>query len=171
MAARNTTPVPDMATSAMAFVADLEKVLNGDTLERRGWAKPDDHTLLVPMFGYRPGAADLYLLKLHFTCYPEWPPSAQFVNPLTKEYSRATDKCWVPNVRGDTEFAIHAEYSHANSLIQLICSSVALEFYEVHHGVEDQHIWNPEKQNFHATIAAIRRAMNHLYVGPVEGRP
>jgi hypothetical protein len=171
MAARNVTPIPDMATSAKAFTVDLEKVLDGDTLERRGWAKPDDHTLLVPLFGFCAGRADFYLLKLRFTCYPEWPPSAQFVNPLTQEYLPAKDKLWVPNIQADSEFAVHPEYAFGQSSIQLICSSVTLEFYQVHHSVEDQHLWNAEKQNFHATIAAIRRAMRNLYVGPIEARP
>lgn len=153
-------PVQDIAKGRQAFADHLARVLaNGNrTLDDLGWAKPDDLTLLVPLFGTTAkGGKDAYLLRLYFDHYPDWPPSAQFVNPLTLEYRLNDDSKWVPRTNGLPEIQFHTNYS--NSSGQVICSSVTLEFYKVSHSVSEEHAWRGDKQTFLATIAAIKRGL------------
>ena len=151
-------PVQDLARGQQAFANDLDRVLRGRTLDDLGWAMPDEMTLLVPMFGTTTsGSKDPYLLRLYFDHYPEWPPSAQFVNPLTLEYRLAEDAKWVPNSTSHPEIALHTNY--AGSSGQVVCCSLTLEFYKVNHSVEPHLVWNGGKQTFAATIASIKRAL------------
>ena len=48
--------------------------------------------------------------------------------------------------------------------IQLICCSATLEFYEVLHNVEQQHLWS-ESDTFFTTVMAIRKAFASFYQG------
>lgn len=170
MAKDGETPVPDLTRGADALREDLPKVLQGRTLEESGWCQPDLLTLLVPLFAQRDDrTTDFYLLRLYFNCYPEWPPSAQFINPQTLKYEGSVDKKWLPKIEGSQEIAVHDNYS--NQGIQLICSSVTLEFYQVRHSVKSEHIWDDKRQNFSATLAAIRHGLKpQFYKGPVEAR-
>ncbi|MBI2313631.1 MAG: hypothetical protein HYU77_14115 [Betaproteobacteria bacterium] len=170
MAKQGVIPVADMQRGAQALDDDLPKVLRGGTVEGAGWYKVDPLTLLVPLYGQREdGSTDFYLLKLYFSCYPEWPPSAQFVNPQTLKYGGPVDKKWLPRIEGTNEIAIHDNYGDPG--IQLICCSVTLEFYQVLHGVEDKHLWDETTQNFHATLSAIRHVLKPpYYKGPQEAR-
>lgn len=163
MASANAVPIPNTpALAAAALDADLPCVLRGRTLEDLGWKRPDRLTLLIPLVGVRhDGTRDDFLLRLNFLHYPEWPPSAQFVNPATQNYKYPEDACWLPTVDGAGEIAVHAQYDLPQSAgkIQLICASVTLEFYQVLHGVQDRHVWDPNVHNFAATIAAIERVL------------
>jgi hypothetical protein len=158
MSIKGRAPVQDIAQGQAAFARDLERALRGATLDDRGWAKPDDLTLLVPLFGTTAGGGkDAYLLRLGFDHYPTWPPSAQFVNPLTLAYRLGEDAKWVPKASVGNEIAFHTNYRNKDG--QLVCCSLTLEFYKVSHSVDDAVIWNGEKQSFVATIAAIKRAL------------
>jgi hypothetical protein len=159
-------PVPAVFERARAAVdGHLGSVLGGRTLESAGWARPEPLTLYVPLRGYtsptlvpaygfdpseppadgeQPFAGapdgDGYLLRLYFSHYPGWPPSAQFVNPATRQFG-AGDNAWLPQFSGTNEVAVHASYGGSGK--QVICCSATLEFYLVNHGVEDRHRWRP----------------------------
>jgi hypothetical protein len=79
------------------------------------------------------GQVDLYLLKLVFDHYPKGPPSAQFINPLTMNYTIPNDVRWVPKCENAPDIHFHPNY---NNVVQLICSSTTLEFYKVNHEVK-----------------------------------
>jgi hypothetical protein len=150
-------PVQDIAQGQQAFAQHLDRVLRGRSLDEVGWAKPDDLTLLVPLFGTTAaGRKDTYLLRLFFDHYPTWPPSALFVNPLTLEYQLPDDGKWVPQAPGHPEIAFHTDYAGKG---QLICCSLTLEFYKVNHHVDGNLVWNGNKQTFAATVAAIKRVL------------
>ena len=165
MAKAGEKPVPSSPLEASdAFEADLKKVLRGKTLEEQGWVRRDTLTLLVPMVGIREnGQEDEYLLRLHFGYYPDWPPSALFVNPETKHYDYPADLCWLPKIEGTPEIQVHTNYQSDVYRGQLICTSVTLEFYLILHGVEEKHVWDHERQNFFSTIAAIQRGLRQPF--------
>ena len=48
---------------------------------------------------------------------------------------------------------------------QLICNSTTLEFYDVRHSVQAQHIWDASRHNFNHTLFTITEAMRHYYKG------
>jgi hypothetical protein len=161
MAKMNTEPTAMRPADAIAALdEDLSKVLKGKTIEETGWTRLDPLTLLVPVNGGRGDKVDDYLLRLGFGYYREWPPSAQFVNPVTKVFEVGKDEKWLPKIEGWNELHVHANY---NGTGQLICCSNTLEFYKVRHGMEAKHLWNPERQNFAATLAAINWALRSTY--------
>lgn len=155
-------PVQDIHAGREALQRDLQAFLKEGTLADRGWSKPDDLTLLVPMLVENAAQAqvDLYLLKLVFDHYPKGPPSAQFINPLTMTYSHPNDLRWVPKCEGAPDIHFHPTYNNGG---QLICSSTTLEFYKVNHDVMAEHVWDPQRMNFLATLAAIRRGLAPTY--------
>lgn len=172
-------PVPaDPDQARIAVDRHLKAVLGGRGLPSAGWARPEPLTLYVPLRGYtsptsvpaygfdpseqaadgdRPfaGAAggDDYLLRLFFSHYPEWPPSARFVNPTTRQFAPG-DKAWLPMITGTNELYIHAAYGQPGQ--QLICCSATLEFYLINHGVEDRHRWRPGS-SFAITLNTLSR--------------
>ncbi len=150
------------AVAAAALDNHLPTVLRGRSLEDAGWSRPTPLTLLVPVEGARAeGGVDGYVVRLGFSHYPDWPPSAQFVNPLTSTYRYPDDLEHLPQIDGTNEISVHRQY--ANTGIQLICCSVTLEFYEVGHSVEDRHLWDPAVQTFAATINAIQMGLRQPY--------
>jgi hypothetical protein len=157
-------PVQNVAQGRQAFADHLKRALGNRTLDDVGWAKPDDLTLLVPLFATRSeGNKDAYLLRLCFDHYPVWPPSTQFVNPLTLDYRLTEDARWVPQAPGHQEIAFHTNYNGSG---QVVCCSLTLEFYKVNHSVEKDLVWQGDKQTFVATIAAIKRVLlPPYYVG------
>src|SRR5205823_2646053 len=104
------TPIPDPARGAEAFERDLPLVLKGRTLEEAGCSKIDSVTLCMPLWS---PSGDFFLLRLQFHCYPEWPPSALFVNPLTKDYKIGEDERWLPRIEAPN-LQVHANYSGQN---------------------------------------------------------
>ena len=167
MAQMNTDPVVVPPAEAIAALdEDLVKVLKGQTVEAAGWTRLDPLTLLVPVTGGRGEACDEYLLRLGFGYYRVWPPSALFVNPQTKTYEVGKDDRWLPRIEGCNEVHVHANYDGKG---QLICCSNTLEFYMVRHGMEAKHLWNPERQNFAATLGAIRWALRSPYYTGRQG--
>lgn len=151
------TPVQDIHAGREAFQRDLRRFLGDLTLADRGWSQPDDLTLLVPLFAQAPqGQMDMYLLRLVFDHYPAFPPSAQFINPLTLDYSYPRDVVWVPKCESAQHIHFHPNY---NGSIQLVCSSTTLEFYKVNHDVAPEHVWAPERMNFRSTLAAIHSGL------------
>jgi len=155
------SPVQDIHAGIEAFARDLKKVLKDSSLVERGWAMPDDMTLLVPLFASYSGEnCDAYLLRLVFDHYSEWPPSAQFINPLTMSYTFPDDVKWVPNSEQHQEIRFHTNYSKRG---QLICSSTTLEFYKVNHSVKEEHLWRAGQMTFMSTIAAIKSGMSPQY--------
>ena len=161
MAQMNMEPTAARPADAIAALdEDLPKVLKGKTLEEAGWTRPDLLTLLVPLNGGRGDTVDNYLLRLGFGYYREWPPSAQFVNPETQVFEVGKDEKWLPKIEGWNELHVHADY---NGTGQLICCSNTLEFYKVRHGMEAKHLWDSERQNFAAALAAIRWALQSAY--------
>jgi hypothetical protein len=168
MALLGTIPVPNTPAQAIAALdAHLPLVLRGQTLKQASWRRPDLLTLLIPVMGFRSDDAqtkiveDEYLLRLRFGYYPEWPPSAQFINPLTNEFRDPEDKYWLPRIEGTNEIQVHANYGNAHG--QVVCCSVTLEFYQVNHGCEERHIWDAQLQNFAATVNAITSALRSSY--------
>lgn len=168
MAKMNVDPVPVPPADAIAALEeDLPKVLKGRTLEEAGWTRLDPLTLLVPLVGGPPSVAgDSYLLRLGFGYYRDWPPSALFVNPETKDYQVGRDSKWLPRVEGWNELHVHADY---NGTGQLICCSNTLEFYKVRHGMEAKHLWDPGRQNFASTLRAIEWALRSTYYKGRQG--
>lgn len=155
-------PVQDIHAGREAFQRDLQSILKDSTLNDRGWSKPDDLTLLVPMLVENPqqGQVDLYLLRLFFDHYPKGPPSAQFINPITMTYTYPDDVRWVPKCENAPDIHFHPTYGSGG---QLICSSTTLEFYKVNHEVQPEHVWDPGRMNFNTTLAAIRRGLAPAY--------
>jgi hypothetical protein len=171
-------PVPaDAGQARAALDSHLGRVLSGRTLDAVGWERPDALTLYVPLraytsstsasaYGFDPSepaadgerpfggapAGDDYLLRLYFSHYPNWPPSARFVNPATRLY-QAGDKRWLPTISGTNELAVHASFQVVE---QLICCSATLEFYLVNHSVEDRHRWQPGS-SFAITLNTLSR--------------
>lgn len=173
------TPAPEPFDQARAALdRHLDNVLGGRTLEAVGWHRPDPLTLYVPLRGYtcetsasaygfdpsepwtdgqRPFAdapeGQEYLLRLYFSHYPTWPPSARFMNPTTKKFG-PRDLEWLPNISGTNELAVHAAYGDGGE--QLICCSATLEFYLVNHDVQDRHRWRPGS-SFAMTLNTLSR--------------
>lgn len=141
------------------------EALGASSLEALGWTQPDALTLLIPLRASVDGSTDGYLLKLGFHYYREWPPSAQFVNPYTGQYAWPHDQHHVPRLESQ-ECRTHVNYQMTPSAtgIQLICCSATLEFYQVLHSVEPQHVWNGTS-TFLTTLKAIQRAMQSSYKG------
>lgn len=174
-------PVPaDFGQARDAVDRHLGQVLAGRTLKSAGWERPDPLTLYVPMrgfttattavaYGFDPAAdpasaerafagapvGDNYLLRLYFSHYPAWPPSARFVNPATRQFA-AGDARWLPAITGANELHVHANYAGTSG--QVICCSATLEFYLVNHQVADQHRWRPGS-SFAATLNVLSRYM------------
>jgi hypothetical protein len=166
VARANEVPVPNTPVRAQAALdAHLPLALRGRTLEEAGWARPDPLTLLIPLFGVcGDGTRDDYLLRLHFLYYPDWPPSAQFVNPETRTYRHPDDVRWLPRIDGTGEISVHAQYdAPGGGKVQLICASVTLEFYQVLHSVEERLVWDSRVQNFSAALAAIERVLRQPF--------
>jgi hypothetical protein len=179
MSAARGVPVPAEFGQARAAVdRHLGSVLGGRSLESAGWERPDPLTLYVPLRGYTSDtsapaygfdpsepAADGeqpfsgapqghdYLLRLYFSHYPDWPPSARFVNPATKQFGSG-DMKWLPMISGTNELHVHASYGAGGE--QLICCSATLEFYLVDHDVQDRHRWRPGF-SFAITLNALSR--------------
>jgi hypothetical protein len=174
-------PVPaDFGQARDAVNRHLGQALGGRTLESVGWERPDPLTLYVPLrgftadtqavaYGFDPSedparvggafaaapAGDDYLLRLYFSYYPAWPPSARFVNPATRQFA-AGDERWLPMITGTNEVYVHANYGGASG--QVICCSATLEFYQVKHSVSEQHLWQPGS-SFAATLNVLSRYM------------
>ncbi|HUW98186.1 MAG TPA: hypothetical protein VMV40_04985 [Acidiferrobacter sp.] len=154
-------PLQDVHGGREAFARDLATVLKGASLTERGWAAPNDLTLLVPLFPVNAaGNCDAYLLRLFFDHYSNGPPSAQFVNPLTLSYVFPNDVMWVPCIAGHPSIAFHTNF---NNSLQLICSSTTLEFYKVNHAVAEEHLWRTGQMTFLSTLAAIRAGLAPPY--------
>jgi hypothetical protein len=162
MAERQKCPIADPHRGRAAFAEHLPRVLAGRTLEEMGWRAPNALSLLVPVRGAANGADD-FMLRLGFQYYPEWPPTARFVNPATAEFDASRDLYWLPNVTGDPGFAIHPIYSHANYTGPLICCSYTAEFYQILHDVKLEHQWNSALHTFGATISRIQEALRSEY--------
>jgi hypothetical protein len=162
MASANQEPIPlSPANARLNFEADLPVVLRGRSLEELGWIRLDHLTLVIPLVGQADGLTpEFYFLRLNFGYYRDWPPSAIFVNPRTKEFKESEDKIWLPRIEGCPEIHVHANYENKG---QLICCSATLEFYKVRHGVKEMHIWDSTSQNFAATIHAVQRAIQSSF--------
>jgi hypothetical protein len=173
MASLNAVPRVDIPAGCTALERDIPRVLkllDAPDIESLGWTRPNKLALLVPLMARRDGKADSYLLKLAFHAYPEWPPSAQFVNPTTGEYAGVCDQHHIPQLTSQ-ECHTHAAYPKPGSgPVQLICCSATLEFYEVAHGVQPEYLWDG-RCTFYTTLAAIQRAMASHYNGrfPLHG--
>jgi len=160
-------PTLDVIAGANALDEDIPRVLRvveASTIEDLGWSRPDRLTLLVPMIGTHLEKKQEYLLRLGFQAYRRWPPSAQFVNPANLGYIYPQDQHYVPKLTSP-ECHTHVAYERAQGKIQLICCSATLEFYEVLHSVEPQHLWR-DTYTFLVTIAAIQKALGSFYEGP-----
>lgn len=167
MAAIDQVPILANALSALeAFEADLPKVLNGrgvSSIEEAGWSRPSDLELFIPVHALRGDAIDRFFLLLKFYHYPDWPPSAQFVNPDTRIFDLAKDLHWLPKIEGSTEIQIHKDVKEAGG--QLICCSATLEFYVMKHGVKSEHLWDHSKHTFALTINQVEWGLTNFYKG------
>ena len=175
MAVAGEQPTLDVQAGAAALDEDIPRVLRvlgAMSLEELGWSRPDKLSLLVPMMGVYQDKEDEYLLRLGFQAYRRWPPSAQFVDPVTLSYVCPHDQHFVPRI-ASPECHTHTAYQRTpqSNKIQLICCSATFEFYEVLHGVAEDHLWR-ETDTFFTTIAAIQKALGSSYQGrfPVHGQ-
>jgi hypothetical protein len=173
VARANERPVVDVHAGRLALDEDIPRVLRAlgaSNLEALGWSRPNVLTLLVPVNSTHGGKVDCFLLKLGFQAYRTWPPSAQFVNPSTLSYEYPQDRIHVPILRSP-ECHSHPEYDKpGGGKMQLICCSATLEFYDVLHSVQPQHIWG-ERDTFLTTIHAIQKAFASHFGGrfPAHG--
>lgn len=182
MSSAGGVPVPAEFQQARGTLdRHLGSVLAGRSLEAVGWQRPDPLTLYVPLRGYTSGTpafaygfdpsepaadgehafigapeGDDYLLRLYFSHYPDWPPSARFVNPDTKQFGPGDARC-LPMISGANELHVHAAYGGPGGS-QLICCSATLEFYLINHAVEDRHRWRPGS-SFASTLNVLSRYM------------
>jgi hypothetical protein len=160
-------PTIDLAAGRAALAEDLPRVLQflgARAPEELGWRKPDARSLLVPIRGTHGGQREEYLLRLQFLTGRDWPPSAQFVNPDTLNYTSPDDYHHLP-ILNSPEVQVHTTYSAPHGgTVQLICCSATFEYYDVLHGGEDRHLWR-SSDNFNLTISAIQRAMGSHYQG------
>lgn len=154
-------PVVNVHEGRAALAEHLERYLAGRSLAQIGWTQPDDSTLLVPVFGtHGSGQRDLYLLRLHFDCYPDFPPTARFINPLTGRFDGPADVAWLPNIEMG-ELKVHSQYSWPNGkLDQLVCSSMNCDFYRVAHSVERSNLWDRNRHTFGSTLAVLRAGLS-----------
>jgi hypothetical protein len=162
-----TPPTVDVRAGAAALDQDIPRVLNllgAQSLEQVGWSRPNKLTLLVPMWGMSGATRDDYLLRLGFQAYRRWPPSAQFVNPATLAYQNPEDQKCVPRLASN-ECHTHLAYPKpGGGEVQLVCCSAVMEFYEVLHDVNAEHVWR-ETDTFYKTIMAIQKAFGSAYGG------
>jgi hypothetical protein len=167
VATANQLPTLDVQAGAAALDEDIPRVLhllNADTLEQLGWSRPNRLSLLVPMTTTLNGVTDAFLLRLGFQAYRTWPPSAQFVNSETGLYNHPHDQRFIP-VLTSSECRTHNAYPRpAGGTMQLICCSAVLEFYDVLHSVQPEHVWR-DTDTFLTTIMAIKRALASSYGG------
>jgi hypothetical protein len=175
VAKANERPTIDVQAGFAALEQDLPRVLRileAPSIEALGWSRPNKLCLLIPMTGTFSDKVDEYVLRLAFQSYRAWPPSAQFVNPQTGTYVYPQDQQFVPKLTSP-ECQTHVVYEHppGTGTIQLICCSATLEFYEVLHGVQPNHLWR-ETDSFFTTIMAIRKALTSSYQGrfPASGK-
>jgi len=168
MARANEQPVLDVQAGMAALNEDIPRVLDVlgvASLEALGWERPNAITLLIPLSGTFEETEHTYLLKLGFAAYRAWPPSAQFVNPATRNYSHPTDQHHVPQLTSP-ECHTHIAYPNpGGGTVQLICCSATQEFYDVKHSVEAHHVWRG-KETFLTTLTAIQKAMASHHKGP-----
>jgi hypothetical protein len=172
VAKANERPVVDVQAGLAALEEDLPRVLrllDAPTIEALNWTRPNKLSLLIPMSGAFGGKVDDFTLRLGFQAYRAWPPSALFVNPITSTFVHPQDQKHVPKLTSQ-ECQTHVAYSPQTGNFQVICCSATLEFYEVLHSVEPQHLWL-ETNTFLTTIMAIRKAFASSYQGrfPTNG--
>lgn len=164
-------PVPNTPSkAAAAFEEHLRaylKFLNAHDVSDLGIKVTDPLTMIVPLTGTGNGHSDEYTLRMNFGYYPEWPPSARFVNPETLLYENGKDTKWLPKIQGTNEIAVHPDY---NGQGQLICNSMTLEFYLVNHSYsKKEHLWRPG-MTFQSTLTVITWALSSpFYQGRQAG--
>jgi len=101
MAKANELPTLDVQAGAAALDEDIPRVLRvlgASSIEELGWSRPNKLKLFVPMCGVCQGEKEEYTLRLGFQAYRRWPPSAQFVNPVTLDYAYPQDQHFVPKL-------------------------------------------------------------------------
>lgn len=153
-------PAFDLEAGRAVLDEDLPKALarfGCASIDELGWRRPTPHTLLIPMTGTAAGKSDDFLLKLHFRSGREWPPSAQFVNPETLDYTFPTDARHLPILEASHVY-VHPNISALGRQLQLICCSATYEYYDILHSGEEQFLWQ-NNDTFLVTLDAIRRAM------------
>jgi hypothetical protein len=167
MARANAPPTMDAMAGAAALDQDLPRVLralDAVSLDALGWSRPNRLSLIVPMTGVHLGKSEAFTLKLAFQAYRTWPPSAQFVNPETLAYNYPIDRQHVPILTSPGCHS-HPEYDKpGGGKMQLICCSATLEFYEVLHSVQPEHVWR-DTDTFLTTIDAIQKALASHFGG------
>ena len=166
MAEPNVRPTMDLAAGREVLAATLPRVLStigAASLGDLSWRQLNTNTLLIPMEGSLEGVKESYLLKLHFRTSTDWPPSAQFVSPVTLNYELGQDRHHLPNLQSPEAY-VHPAYQAHGREQQLICCSATFEFYDVLHSVEPRHVWK-STDTFLVTLRAIERAMATHYHG------
>lgn len=160
-------PVVDVVRGIASLEEDIPRVLaflGKSTIGELGWQRPNKSSLIVPLQGTINGVTEQYVLRLGFSAYRRWPPSAQFVNPETLAYKHPVDQHHLPML-SSPECHVHASYTSTNGkTMQLICCSATQEFYDAAHPVEPDLMWR-EQNTFYTTIAAIQKAMVMHYGG------
>lgn len=152
----------------LALMFEIKGVAN---LEELGWTRPTPLTLRIPMRAVSGNQVDEFMLELGFSYYPDWPPSARFINPNTGAFDPATDYCWVPILDGSPAIYTHRVYNGPDGKVYLgfICCSFTLDYYLSRHGVSfpGTH-WKAKDRKFLATISVLEHAMRTCYRGRME---
>ena len=111
---------------------------------------------------------DDYHLKLDLSYYRSWPPSVTFINPNSRSFDLRTDQKWFPKLASappGTEAQFHVSYNFGDGPRQLVCNSMALEYYQSNHSPNQDQRWNPERHNFGTTLSTIQLLLRKPYYG------
>ena len=145
-------PLPEVTPPATARAAVLRH--RDRALEGLKWEEDEANDLVL--FVTTPAVAasgqiDLYMVKLGFAYYPDWPPSATFVDPATRQYS---PRHW-PVIENSDRMALHPTYGDAPE--GLICNSMFFEFYFWGgHGRNPQLTWEKGRHTMAASISELK---------------
>lgn len=140
----------DPVAASAAWRAAAPAALDGLT-----WTEESDLRIRVDLPAARSdGGTDLYVARLDFTWYPEWPPSVTFLNPET----HAPDAAAWPQVHGCGHLALHPSYGGAPA--GMVCNSMFFEFYFWGgHAAEGVHAWDAQRHTFAASINVLREVL------------
>lgn len=144
----------DPAAARAAVRAHMAKALDGYAYDY-----DDDRTIFVRMLATAPdGTQDMYMIRLTFLYYPDWPPSVTFVNVETAKY----DGTHWPRIAGSSTLALYPNYGDAPT--GMVCNSMTFEYYFWGgHSPSDEIRWSKEKHTFAATIAELRDNLRQPY--------
>lgn len=155
---RELPTLADPVEARAAWTADAPLALLGLT-----WVEETPNSIAVDMPATRAdGTIDMYLLRLDFSYYRDWPPRATFLDRETRTPSAAA---W-PNVEGAPEVSFHAVYGDAPH--GMVCNSLFFEYYFWGgHSPNEGIAWDGTRMTFAASLNLIKECLRPpFYIGP-----